>query len=154
MNRAILAALAGALALGGSPALAQVVRGALDSAYGTSVAAKDSAGQEEAAGGAAATFDGNEPSAFLSPPPVRIPEQGTRRGGNLIVGDPRRATFDEPKNPLLKNDKAKHQDSGRKFWWAGGGAVVGAGAGFLLGGPVGALIGGLLGAALGFFFGP
>lgn len=105
---------------------------------------------------AMAGFDGaGQSQNFVSPPPVPVPESGVRKPtGNLIIGDPRRATFSEPKNPLNREGKAKPQKSGNGMWWGLGGALALGAAGFFLGGPVGAGIGALLGGLLGFFLGP
>ncbi|HAH07592.1 MAG TPA: hypothetical protein DCM05_13910 [Elusimicrobia bacterium] len=105
---------------------------------------------------AMAGFDGaGQSQNFVSPPPVPAPETGLRKPtGNLIIGDPSRATFTEPKNPLTKEGKAKPQKSGNGTWWTMGGALALGAAGFFLGGPIGAGIGALVGGLLGFFLGP
>jgi len=93
---------------------------------------------------------------FVSPPLVPKPLGPSLKKptANLIVGTPGAYQIKEPENPLTKEGKAKKQGSGKKLWWALGGAAVGAGIGFLLFGPIGALIGGLAAGAAGYFFGP
>ncbi|MFH2203599.1 MAG: hypothetical protein ABIJ96_10820 [Elusimicrobiota bacterium] len=95
-------------------------------------------------------------STLVSPPLVSVPVKGTQETptADLFIGDPDKGNIKEPPNPLTKDNKLKTQKSGKRLWWAAGGALAGAGLGFLLGGPVGAAIGGVLGAVAGFFFGP
>ncbi|MBI5243313.1 MAG: hypothetical protein HY922_06435 [Elusimicrobia bacterium] len=105
---------------------------------------------------AAQGFDNAAQSqGFVSPPPVPALESVQKRPtGNLIIGDPKRATLSEPRNPLTKDGKAKPQKSGKQVAWALGGALALGLAGFLIGGGIGALVGALVGAALGAFLGP
>ena len=114
------------------------------------------ADDQEAYRAASSDFDGRKKGTFLSTPLVTKPPKGTlkRPTADLVVGDPKKGEIKEPPNPLTKDNKLKPQKSGKRLWWAGGGAALGAGVGFLVGGPIGALVGGILGAVAGFFFGP
>ena len=101
--------------------------------------------------------DKGQDTGFVSPPLVPMPariegSQLNRPTGDLIVGDPSKASLREPRNPLTKDEKPKEQKSGYGFLWALGGALALGAVGFLLAGPIGAGIGFVLGGVLGAVF--